>query len=30
LESNPAEMIGADSLFSYMKHNLNKRGIHLH
>lgn len=27
LESNPAEMIGENSLLSYMKHNVNKRGI---
>jgi hypothetical protein len=30
LESNPAEMIGANSHFSYMKHNLNKRASHLY
>lgn len=29
LESNPAEMIGANSLLSYMKHNINKHEIHL-
>jgi len=30
LESNPAEMTGANSLLSYTKHNHNKRGIHLY